>query len=202
MIISKEHKFIYFKSCKTAGTSIEVFLSAYCGKQDIITRIGEPTADWHNAQHCGIFRNHFTAGEIKGIIGDKQFNSYYKFTSIRNPLDKMLSLYYWWVSKKTISANRDFNQWVRSCSFSQWRPIFHYPFYKIGGEIVTDRFIRYESLKDDLKGLCEHFGFEYDDKYLLHYKKRERKDIVITEETKDILRRQFKKELIDLNYTI
>ena len=37
MIISHEHKFIFLKTKKTAGTSIELALSQLCGPGDIIT---------------------------------------------------------------------------------------------------------------------------------------------------------------------
>lgn len=37
MIISHRHKFIFFKPQKTAGTSIELELSKYCGSNDIVT---------------------------------------------------------------------------------------------------------------------------------------------------------------------
>ena len=143
MIISHEHRFIYFKSCKTAGTSIEVFLSAYCGQGDVITRIGESTAEWHQARHYRGFRNHDSAAEVRNCMNKKLFDSYYKFTSIRNPLDKMLSLYYWWRDTKYISWSVDFNNWIAKYKFHQWRPVFHYPFYKIGSNIITDDFIRY-----------------------------------------------------------
>ena len=39
MIVSHEHKFIFVKTRKTAGTSIEISLSRYCGKNDIISPI-------------------------------------------------------------------------------------------------------------------------------------------------------------------
>jgi len=41
MIISHKHKFIFIKTRKTAGTSIEIFLSQFCGKNDTLTPIGE-----------------------------------------------------------------------------------------------------------------------------------------------------------------
>jgi hypothetical protein len=42
MIISHEHKFIFLKTRKMAGTSIEIALSRFCGDEDIITPINVP----------------------------------------------------------------------------------------------------------------------------------------------------------------
>ena len=39
MIISHRHRFIFIKTRKTAGTSIEIALSRYCGPSDVITPI-------------------------------------------------------------------------------------------------------------------------------------------------------------------
>lgn len=39
MIISHKHRFIFIKTRKTAGTSIEISLARYCGPDDIITPI-------------------------------------------------------------------------------------------------------------------------------------------------------------------
>lgn len=41
MIISHKYKFIFLKTRKTAGTSLEVFLAQYCGEEDVITPIYE-----------------------------------------------------------------------------------------------------------------------------------------------------------------
>jgi hypothetical protein len=37
MIVSHKYKFIFLKTKKTAGTSIEISLSRYCDEDDIIT---------------------------------------------------------------------------------------------------------------------------------------------------------------------
>lgn len=41
MIISHKHKYIFIKTQKTAGLSIEIFLSRFCGENDIITPLRE-----------------------------------------------------------------------------------------------------------------------------------------------------------------
>jgi len=40
MIISHKNKFIFLKPKKVAGTSVEIFLSQFCGNNDVITQIG------------------------------------------------------------------------------------------------------------------------------------------------------------------
>jgi hypothetical protein len=42
MIVSHKHRFIFLKTKKTAGTSIELALSALCGRDDIITPLAQP----------------------------------------------------------------------------------------------------------------------------------------------------------------
>ena len=41
MIVSHAHKFVFLKTKKTAGTSIELALSTLCGDDDIITPLTE-----------------------------------------------------------------------------------------------------------------------------------------------------------------
>src|SRR5262245_66480011 len=49
MIVSHAHKFIFLKTKKTAGTSIELALSELCGPDDVIT----PLAEVDEAQRDG-----------------------------------------------------------------------------------------------------------------------------------------------------
>ena len=39
VIISHRHRFIFIKTGKTAGTSVEIALSKFCGPEDVITPI-------------------------------------------------------------------------------------------------------------------------------------------------------------------
>jgi len=42
MVISHQHRFIFIKTAKTAGTSIEAFLSRHCGAEDVFTPTRPP----------------------------------------------------------------------------------------------------------------------------------------------------------------
>ncbi len=57
MILSHKYNAIFIKTKKTAGTSIEVYLSQFCVPRDIITPVGleEATADHHPQNYRGVW---------------------------------------------------------------------------------------------------------------------------------------------------
>jgi len=55
MIISHSHEFIFVKTGKTAGTSIEVLLSSVCGENDIFTPFSQPEPDHAPRNYKGWF---------------------------------------------------------------------------------------------------------------------------------------------------
>src|SRR5918997_5095351 len=123
MIISHKHKFIFLKTRKTAGTSIEIALSRLCGDRDIITPIGQDERFRREFSHRGSqnfrvasperepndgrprkevdYYNHIPAERVRVLIGTAIWDEYYKFCFERNPWDKAISLYFW------LTRNRD-----------------------------------------------------------------------------------------------
>ncbi len=135
MIISHQHKFIFIKTEKTAGTSLEIALSSICGEQDIITPISAKDEQvrhelaYRTAQNYFIpytqytrldwmklllkrqrlkFYNHIAASEIQQYIAPDIWDTYYTFCFERNPWDKVISWYYWAGGADKYPSIRDF----------------------------------------------------------------------------------------------
>ena len=95
MIISHKHKFIYFKAKKVAGTSTEILLSDLVNDTDIVTPISKGDSSTHKPRNHNGFANHSPPLHIKNKIGEYKFDSYFKFITVRNPFDRVVSWYFW-----------------------------------------------------------------------------------------------------------
>lgn len=106
MIISHKYKFIFIKPTKVAGTSFELGVYPFLGKNDVATEITKysPCSDSHVYSHISQnakdFYNHMSPSEIRLKIGDDIWNSYLKITIVRNPFDQVISRFYWDQSRK------------------------------------------------------------------------------------------------------
>lgn len=126
MIISHQYRFIFIKTEKTAGTSIELALARICGPEDVITPLVHQSdralrdslgPEYRQEQNYFIpwrywtpldfarairkgrrpeFYNHIGASEIRRFVAPEVWQNYYKFCVERNPWDKVVSKYTWW----------------------------------------------------------------------------------------------------------
>lgn len=181
MIVCHAHRFIFIKTHKTAGTSIEIALSSLCGPGDIITTISpedEATrqalgfrgpqhqivplsayagADWVRLLRRGQrarFRNHATAAEIIDHLPTDVWRGYFKFCFERNPWDKVVSGYFW---DRKFGSRTSLQDYVLSGRANKWSNFDH---YSVRGEIVVDAVLRYENLDKEVDALFKRFGGE------------------------------------------
>jgi len=150
MIVSHKHKFIYIKAGKVAGTSTELLLEKYCGPDDIVTPI-KPKVQGHEARNYqeGNFKNHRPAKYILKNIGSDIFNEYHKVMNVRNPWDRVVSMYY--MKNQHVS----FEDYVKSGT-KDVDPLYHY--CAINKKPCLDSVIRFENLFDDtISFMKSHF---------------------------------------------
>ena len=186
MIISHSNKFIFIKSFKTAGTSVEAALSKYCSGSDIVT----PLNDYrHNRDENGEFIHkamnaeefielnlpnlqHADALTIKGKVSPEVWDNYFKFSITRNPWDMAVSYFFWERRRDpALKPKRKFFHYlgVPFNELIQLKKLFSedvkrtkWPnndsFYIINDQCCVDFVIRYEKLYEDLDEVCKRVG--------------------------------------------
>lgn len=176
MLVSHSHRFIFIKTRKTAGTSVEMALSRHMGPEDIVGPMawnedervalggrGEQNReipmprwrprDWIRAVSGARPRvsQHSSARFVRQFFPDL-WDDYFTFTVERNSWDLTVSAHSWYMHRHRPISFIDF---VLSNAIEQYS---NWPLYTIDDEIVVDKVIRYESLDDGLEevgGLLE-----------------------------------------------
>jgi hypothetical protein len=182
MIVSHKHRFIFLRSRKTGGTSLELALSAQCGETDIITTLN-PMHDAERAAIGGLqprntdvpiwrhrlrdwnlirqgkgrraFWGHVEAPEMRAWLPRSVWQRYHKFAVERNPWDKAISLYWW-----SFRDDPDRPTMLEFFETAPQRVLSNLLFYSIDGVVVVDQVIRYESLAEEVTKLAALLGLE------------------------------------------
>ena len=159
MIVSHEHRFVFMKTRKTAGTSVEIALSRVCGADDVITPVTDEdealrrAAGGRGPQHFEdpphLERkafNHMPVSMVRTMLGRTRFESYFSFAIERNPWDAVVSLFHW---RFRDTEPGPFPEFVASEAVETFATK-NQRIYRLQGEVAVDRVLRYESLADEL----------------------------------------------------
>ncbi|MFT7072988.1 sulfotransferase family 2 domain-containing protein [Patiriisocius sp. Uisw_017] len=169
-MISHKHKCIFIHIPKTAGTSINSFF------------FPEVTFHFKNPDYERLFgycpkrklhMQHATSKQLieTGLVTEKQWGSYFKFTFVRNPWDRAYSDYKWVKGfsgvdgnfKSFINATGNFKKILRDNSENTYlgdHLLSQSSFFDKEGLYVPDFIGRFENFSDDIKTIITKLKIE------------------------------------------
>src|SRR5213594_2254290 len=222
MILSHRYEFIFIKTAKTADTSIEVFLSKYCGPADVLTPVTPPIEGHQPRNYEGFinpipeilerpgkffsalrhtmisrtkFYNHMPAREVKQRVLVDVWNGYFKFCVERNPWDKVLSHYHMHAAREGGGLSLD--EYLARGRF----PINYFRYTdRSGRRMIVDRILHYENLVAELSEVFSQLKIPFAGTLGVTAKSRYRSDRrpyqeVFNDEQQRIVEKAFAKEI-------
>jgi len=198
VIICYRYNFVFLKTRKTAGSSLEIALSRLCGPGDVVTRLAEESARqeeggygpagqdkpiseyglrqvWKRLRHgrrATRFSNHADLATARGLAGDELWPRLMRFTSERNPWDKAVSRYYWqkrrWERRRHWSAFPEFSDYLEYLGQEKPHWLSCWDIYALDGDVPIDMFIFYEELERGFQRVVGALGVEHSIKLPRH----------------------------------
>jgi hypothetical protein len=183
-MIDHQRKLIFIHIARTGGTSIEAAL------------VG---CDWWDIDPAS---KHLSAAQTRQLYGEEFWNAYLKFTVVRNPWDRLVSMWAtgWWHTTPPQADAAEFRTFVR-----QLRP---HPHERYGSlfyhEILDepiDRVLRFERLAEEFRDLLRDVGSP--DVPLPHRERRNRGNFrdYYDPETRDLVGRLFARDIEQYGYS-
>ena len=186
MIISHKYKYIFIKTTKTAGTSVEISLSRFCGKDDVITPLrvkDERLRKQHGVKPQNFTRplkvTEYSKGDWWRLLSQRtqptrpQFWNHITAAQIKARIPSAI-----WNSYYKFCFVR--NPWDRAISRYFWNiektgsqesldeslrnndPNSNFDIYAIDGQIAMDFVGKYEALVTDLSKVCQELNIPFD----------------------------------------
>ena len=161
-MLSSTHGFIFIHRSKSAGTSVRQALLPYIddeilpdqGYQDGVNPSNTHTVQFGRRKHMGLL-------EYKQVLPSGFYEKAFKFSLIRNPFERLISVYY--SPNRVVLGNIDVNSFDRQDFLRMVReecPFREYVCTNNSSGLLDeiDFVVRYEFLHHDFKILCEKLG--------------------------------------------
>ncbi|MBC6407714.1 MAG: sulfotransferase family 2 domain-containing protein [Rhodobacteraceae bacterium] len=208
MLISHKYKFIFIKTRKTAGTSIQVDLAKIMADDDVVMH-----AEDLNILTTSYFRrfctteakryfrlpsdpgqySHMAARDVKKRFGEGLFGSYFKFCVEREPIDKCISMYWhkttrWGYIEKIRHGGLS---WEKFLDRRKLWPIDTRLWTDEVGHLMVDRILRYENLNEEICQVGQELGFNIERIKARHKTSTRRPGIEVSAEQREMIYQAF-----------
>ena len=163
-MLSLKHNFLFIHIPKTGGNSIQKILEQF-SEDKIVKLYGFQDGEKRFSIKNPVFpyHKHSTLREYKKLLPNEKYTPLLKFTVVRNPWERMVSLYF-----SPHAGRTKFNLKVFETVIQKAQTLEHFVdsrswVEKIMGKNILksseiNRFIRFENLEQEFKVLCSELG--------------------------------------------
>ncbi len=188
VLVCHPSKFIYMKTQKTGGTTVEMYFERFCAPadrytgaesvQETVSEIGVIGSRRGGKRDGDVWRNHMPAARVRELLGAETWARYLKFAAVRNPYARMLSLYFWrsrrdYPADETAleRARQSFARYVKGGFLRRRAWDSDLDVVAIDGEVRMDMLVRLEHLHADIEAVCDRVGVPWNPEWVIHTKK-------------------------------
>jgi Sulfotransferase family len=213
VLVSHRARFVYMKTRKTAGTTVEMYFERFCvpdgcfaGTEAVaqtVSEVGIVGSRRSGKRGTDVWQNHMPAKRVRELVGAETWARYLKFTTVRNPYAVVLSSFFWKTDRPYPEGaaalertGRAFGDYVRG-GWLKRRWGGDLEIVAVDGDVQMDMLVRQEHLADDVRAVCERLELPFNAEWLVHTKKtagaprRYPLEDFYTPETAAIVRREF-----------
>ncbi len=199
MIVSHEYQFIFIGVPRTGTYTIRLLLDAYSphslmpAAQDFTLPMGHE----HRVDHA-------TVTELRAHLGDEVWQTYYKFSFVRNPWDRVVS---WFHSAFFKRKDLDFTEWLTTggldhpdYGLNHIAPAAHFLLNR-SGELDVNFVGRFENYEADLRHIFEKLDIPILQIPKINFSQRPDYRELYTPETREVVAQFFADDIRLFNYS-
>lgn len=212
MPISIDNNFTFLHIPKTAGTTLEEILFEHKkidrNHRSFYGKISK--ADWFESTGLKVkhttYLHHLNSMQIKQIVGDIVWEKLYKFTLVRNPWDRLVSLYFHHVKNFTNPYSvcygkeppKSFDDFLLKSKHLP--PAMSFYITDNNNQIMVDYVGRFERLSESVAVIMRQIGI--DDYSMGHHMKSDHNHYrdYYTDKTKDFVAKKYREDIARFNY--
>jgi len=212
-MISNKNKFIFFHVPKAAGSSILSSFKTRLQKNVLINDQNEKFKSWMMNNSSTLWPNHIPPSSMRHYLRDEKFQSYFKFAFVRNPYDRLVSLYHYTKQKEVkiyeekgmelpsfsqnIINSNSFGEWILSGQYGESQFNF---LSSPEGKLLVDYVGQTETLQQDVSYICGHLNLPNIVVTTKNKSQHKTYESYLTKDVADHINERYHKDFINFNY--
>lgn len=208
-MLSVKHNFLFIHVPKTGGNSIQSILSDYSEDEIVASEFYHDNKE--RFEISGIhpsLRKHSRIKDYRALLDRKLYDRLFKFSTIRNPWERLISLYFTPSSNRTDWSREIFLRLVeRTDPVEQYIALPDSLWSRVSGKVMApidrdlDYLIRYENLDDDFRKVCVQSGLPEMSIPTFNKSKRAHYSEYYDDALVDVIYKKFRQEIDWAGYT-